>query len=118
MIIINFIALTLYCLLIYWLSDQSRLPTPNWFEYEDKLHHFMAYGVMAILAWKAFAKLIASKLNLLVISLAFVSFYGLTDEWHQSFVVGRNSSFWDWLADTLGGLLAVYGCYQSRVKLS
>ncbi len=38
-------------------------------------------------------------------------FYGLTDEWHQSFVVGRTFSWGDLLADTLGGFVGgwIYG---------
>jgi hypothetical protein len=36
-----------------------------------------------------------------------VSAFGVTDEWHQSFVPGRSCDVFDWLADTLGAALAV-----------
>jgi VanZ family protein len=36
-----------------------------------------------------------------------VSAFGASDEWHQSFVPGRFTDFWDWLADTLGAAIAV-----------
>lgn len=36
--------------------------------------------------------------------------YGVSDEWHQSFVPGRNPSAADLLADTMGVLIG-YGFY-------
>jgi len=36
-----------------------------------------------------------------------VSAFGVTDEWHQSFVPGRSCDVFDWLADTTGAALAV-----------
>jgi hypothetical protein len=36
-----------------------------------------------------------------------VSAFGATDEWHQSFVPGRDCDVFDWLADTAGAALAV-----------
>ena len=36
-----------------------------------------------------------------------VSAFGVTDEWHQSFVPGRSCDVFDWLADTAGAALAV-----------
>lgn len=38
----------------------------------------------------------------------FCSLYGISDEWHQSFVVGRSSDVLDWLADTSGAVLASF----------
>ncbi|QWF71624.1 VanZ family protein [Methylomonas paludis] len=105
------LALILFCGLIFFLSDQSRLPTPNWFENEDKLHHYLAYGVMGILAWRAFRHIGISRVYVLLISFVFCSLYGISDEWHQSFVVGRNSSANDWLADNIGAATGIIFCY-------
>lgn len=33
--------------------------------------------------------------------------YGMTDEWHQSFVPGRTAAVDDWLADIVGATLGV-----------
>lgn len=42
-----------------------------------------------------------------VIVLATISLIGVFDEWHQTFTAGRDgASVADWIADTLGGLLA------------
>jgi VanZ family protein len=48
--------------------------------------------------------------------LYFVSFYGITDEFHQSFVIGRSSDLVDWSADVTGGAIgaAVYLLLRSK----
>jgi VanZ family protein len=108
---VDFFGLILYCVFIYWLSDQQTLPTPDLFENEDKVHHFLAYFVMGVFAWRAFRhKLINPGLLSLAI-LSFCSLYGISDEWHQSFVVGRNSSAFDWIADSAGGLMVALCTY-------
>jgi VanZ family protein len=38
------------------------------------------------------------------------SFYGATDEIHQFYVPGRTMEVYDWIADTLGGLLGSQAC--------
>ena len=39
-----------------------------------------------------------------MITLAFIALYGLSDEIHQLFVVGRNFDVLDLFVDTIGGL--------------
>jgi VanZ family protein len=107
-------ALLLYCLLIYWLSDQHQLPSPDWFPHQDKLHHAGAYFCMAILAWRCFKHVIKATQWLALASFGFCCLYGLSDEWHQSFVAGRESDLIDWLADSLGAFLAAMVLRYSR----
>lgn len=40
-------------------------------------------------------------------AVALASLYGITDEFHQSFVPGRTPDLIDWLVDTAGALAAV-----------
>ncbi len=108
--ILDFTFLLFYCLIIYWLSDQSTLPAPMWFEFQDKLYHAGAYSVMGLLAWRSFKHFIEPSIILGLLCLAFCSLYGLSDEWHQSFVAGRESDSADWLADTSGAALAIFFC--------
>jgi VanZ family protein len=112
--ILDFLGLLFYCAFIYWLSAQSSLPTPDWFEYQDKLHHFGAYFVMGLLAWRSFRHPINSSIILALISILFCSFYGVSDEWHQSFVIGRSSNIFDWLADTSGASVSVFLLHKRR----
>lgn len=109
--VLSFTGLFLYCGLIYWLSDQSSLPTPMLFPHQDKVFHAGAYFIMAMLAWASFYQLM-SKNWAFLISVIFCSVYGGTDEWHQSFVEGRFSDVADWLADTLGAMIAMMILHQ------
>jgi VanZ family protein len=112
----DFLGLLLFCTLIYWLSDQPHLPVPMVFELQDKLQHMIAYFVMGILAWRNFKHSIGTLKLLAVVSIAFCSLYGISDEWHQSFVVGRSSEVLDWVADTIGASFAVYLLTRFFVK--
>jgi len=100
-----------YCGLIYWLSDQSHLPLPFVFNMQDKLIHAAAYAVMAFLFWQAWQGRLSLRL-LAVLTVAFCSLFGVTDEWHQSFVPGRDASVFDWMADTLGAFLLTMVRYR------
>lgn len=95
---------------ILWLSSQSHypggleLPPPL-----DKGAHALAFGALAWLLDYAL------QLNLpglplyrrhLLVFLGVV-LYAATDEWHQAFVPGRSCNRFDWLADALGGALAL-----------
>lgn len=101
------LALLVYCGLIYWLSDQPTLPLPMLFAWQDKLEHFTAYFIMSSLAWRSFRHFIRSPVLLLTVSALFCSIHGALDEWHQSFVEGRDANVLDWLADTLGAIVAM-----------
>jgi VanZ family protein len=115
---LDFTALTFYCGLIYWLSDQETLPVPILFSFQDKIHHAGAYFAMSLLAWRFFRHFSQHRFIPLLAAIGFCSFYGATDEWHQSFVLGRSSDVWDWLADTVGASLAMLGFYVAKLKLA
>jgi VanZ family protein len=104
----DFSLLFLYCLFIYRLSDQPTLPLPLWFAHQDKIHHAGAYFIMGLLAWRSFKPLFGVPIVLALFSITFCSLYGLSDEWHQSFVKCRDSDATDWIADTGGAGLAVF----------
>jgi VanZ family protein len=105
--IINVTLLILYCSFIYWLSSKSAIPMPMLFLHQDKLHHLGAYFMMGVLAWRCF-RLFLSKLRLVgLCSVIFCSIYGISDEWHQSFVEGRTADILDWVADTVGAVIAI-----------
>lgn len=108
--------LIFYCSLIYWLSDQEKLPVPMLFSFQDKFHHAGAYFLMSLLAWRCFRHWLAGRTLLFWLTIGFCSFYGATDEWHQSFVAGRNSDSLDWLADTIGASLAMWTLYRFKLN--
>lgn len=94
------------------------LPLPDMFHWQDKLIHAAAYALMALIFWMA-GKRAGMQLSLLVWSgVVFCAFYGASDEWHQSFVPGRDASPFDWLADTLGAFLLTLTLCRREVKVS
>ena len=116
--LLDWSALLAYCALIYGLSAQETLPVPEVFALQDKFLHLGAYFVMAILSWRAFRHLQINAQTLAWAGFLFCSLYGVSDEWHQSFVLGRTASIWDWLADSLGGALACYLILKFNLKQS
>lgn len=86
------------------------LPVPDVFSMQDKFIHAAAYALMALLFWRAGRRYIAQSTGftrgaLALVCICFCALYGASDEWHQSFVAGRDASFFDWLADLSGALL-------------
>ncbi len=68
----------------------------------DKVAHFCYYGTMAILLVHGLGR------RWWLIPLVVVPTIGALDEWHQFYVPGRDSSVYDWGADALGTVVAVY----------
>ena len=72
----------------------------------DKAAHFAFYGMMAALLAHGLG------LRWLIVPLILVPVIGVADEWHQFYVPGRDSSFWDWMADEIGTVVAVYAYWK------
>ena len=111
-------ALLTYCGFIYYLSSQSSIAAPMLFMHQDKLYHMGAYFIMGILTWRMFRHTKTPAIIKFLVSLSFCSLYGISDEWHQSFVPGRDVDVLDWTADTLGAFfsLSLY-LYFARPRL-
>lgn len=77
----------------------------------DKLAHMCIYGLLAATVIFAHRQSTKKKFPLQVcgITLVVCLFYGLSDEFHQSFVPGRFVSGADVLADVIGGALVSAG---------
>jgi len=98
---------------IFYFSAQShpeeQLPSFVFEEISDKVLHAGAYGLLSILFYRAFrwaAGSVAAR-QAVVLAIVTASFYGITDEVHQLFVPFRESSWLDWLADTIGAAIGV-----------
>ncbi len=113
---INVTFLTTYCSLIFWLSSKSVLPTPMLFTHQDKLHHLGAYFIMGVLAWRFFSDYLQKPWLVFMLSLCFCSLYGISDELHQSYVPNREADILDWIADTLGALIALITIHLTKEK--
>jgi len=110
--------LLMYCAFIFFLSSQSTLiATPLEFPNKDKVMHASAYAILGLFAWLAFRHHIEQYQWLAVACVVFASAYGVSDEFHQSFVIGRDADVWDWLADSVGASLMVTILYYRRLKI-
>jgi VanZ family protein len=96
--------------LIFALSSFSKLPSPP-SGITDKHEHFVAYGVLAALLVRALSNGSWSGVTTRVALAAAViaALYGVSDEVHQYFVPGRETSIVDLIADVLGAALAASG---------
>ena len=104
---------------ITWLSQQPRypfgvsLPPPL-----DKFAHATVFAALGLAMEWALAEsrpdLPLYKRHLLVFIA--VSAFGALDEFHQSFVPGRDADVFDWMADTFGGVLGLALISLSRLR--
>ncbi len=95
----------LYAAMIFALSSRNY-ETIHLVHGTDKLVHLLLYGVFGYLLLRAFHREGQRQSRNLWV-LLMVVLYGISDEWHQSFVPGRSVEVLDVLADGLGGVLAV-----------
>lgn len=65
--------------------------------------HFGVYAILGILLYLALAMDLGHRRALMWAVLG-ASLYGITDEFHQRFVVTRTPDVWDWAVDTAGAL--------------
>lgn len=95
----------LYAGLIFFLSSLSRFPeaVPSFFSF-DKVAHFVEYYVFGWLLYRWFSSpdRVWGRRGVLLMTLLVGIGYAVGDEWHQSFVPGRDASFFDALFDAAG----------------
>lgn len=95
---------------IWWLSDRSTVPSlPGLSQMAwSYIGHMGMFGLLAMCIWWALGmnnRLLNRERTWYAIGIA--TAYGVLDEYHQSFVPGRDTSSLDVLADFIGATLAV-----------
>jgi len=96
--------------LIFFFSAQPHLPhTPQaWLDVLlKKTGHALAYSVLAWLYLRALRGRFHYPTATRAVALCLAVAYGLSDEYHQTFVPGRNGTPWDVAVDSLGALGAM-----------
>lgn len=93
-----------YVALIFVVSAQPGLHPPVSFQNSDKLAHLCEYGLLGLLLTRALRASLPARSWLFVtmLSLGLGLGVGAADEVFQSFVPGRDSTVFDWLADGMG----------------
>ena len=107
--------------LIVYLSSLSQPPETlmeviDWGPI-DKVFHLVEFTVLGILLARALSYSLRRMLPnaAWIIALAVAVLFGLSDEWHQSFVLGRHSTVSDLIFDIIGSALGV-GIVYLRAK--
>lgn len=103
----------LYAAVIFWLSNRPVIDEvallPLWLQF-DKVQHGLAYAGLSALCLRALsgARWAGVTLRRVGRAIAICVLYGVSDEWHQSFVPERSADVADLLADAAGA--TVGGC--------
>lgn len=102
----------LWCALIYFFSAQPNLKTPflDWDFVLRKMAHITEYAILFLLSRRAFFNTINKNIAASFGGI-FALLYAASDEYHQSFVVGRGASAIDVMIDGVGILLGVLSWY-------
>ncbi len=97
---------------MFYLSSQSSAPKflPS-FYMSDKLLHGIEYAVFGALVFHALQdspQPIERGGKVIILSILIVILYGISDEFHQSYVPNRDASVYDLIADVVGGGIGIY----------
>ncbi len=103
--------------IIFVLSAQPKLPSPAGLG--DKHAHFMAYALLAVLVLVGLTGGRMARASRLTLGAAFVIavLYGVSDEFHQSFVPGRTPDAKDVVADAAGAAIGLCAAWASAILL-
>lgn len=93
---------------IFVLSSQSRLPQPAGMspDFVSLVGHLGVYAILAILLWSMAPRGWPAPRRLALAFTCTMAF-ALSDEWHQSFVAGRETALTDLVVDAVGAMLAL-----------
>ena len=102
-----------WCSVIFAFSSIPTLPKVGfiWWDFIiKKTAHITEYAILFFLTWRAVRKSrqlpVASYQLLMILGICFL--YAISDEFHQSFVIGRTSTLRDVAFDLLGMGMAWY----------
>ena len=107
--LIWFLPATAWMALIFAMPSTEQFPQPLGLStfLLSIAAHLILYGVLALLLLVAFAQSLRPSRSSMLAAVAIASVYGISDEFHQSFVPGRDASVFDLLVNTVGATIAV-----------
>jgi VanZ family protein len=101
----------LYMGIIFFVSHQPEVTIPG--ELSDKQWHSLAYTLLGVLMVRALAGGLGARVSAraVLLGILFTTLYGASDEYHQTFVVGRSAEMYDWYADAIGAAIGAFACW-------
>ena len=110
-----------YALLVILVSSIPRLPEPDLgISFLDKIAHFLEYFIFSLLGLRAIDKL-SLRYNTTIRYTLFGLFsivFAALDEWHQIFIPGRQTDFFDFVFDSFGLIMGIifFGSFFNKEK--
>jgi VanZ family protein len=103
---------------IFWASCVPGSNIPAVFPLQDIAFHLFGYGLMAFFFSRGLkhTRVDISPVKLIIFTVVFGLLYGISDEFHQSFVPNRTAGAFDVFIDTIGSLtgsLIFYGANKT-----
>lgn len=92
-----------YMALVFYLSSRT-FKLPKFPDNFDKIVHIGIYIPLSFLLYTSL-KRSGIRRYVFILSVLLTGIYGITDELHQSYVPGRHSSHWDFIADFTGAFI-------------
>lgn len=120
LIIFYWLPVFLWCSFIFYLSSipDLRSDFPDAWDYIfRKLAHITEYAVLTFLFFRAASRNI-SRRRALAYGALFAFTFSLTDEYHQTFILGRSGNFADAAIDSLGILFAIFAIDKRYLDVS
>lgn len=103
---------------IFYLSHQPELKSGlphQWDFILRKLAHITEYAILTFLLLRAISRYKVPQRKILILAFVFALFYAFSDEYHQSFIFGRQAASIDVLIDGIGILFAIsYTLYKKK----
>ena len=104
---------------IFWLSSLPNLESGLGQDFIlRKIAHILEYAILTFLLFKAFLSTgnqpRTNKILALAMIVAFL--YALSDEYHQTFIFGRQGKLGDVGIDTIGILIMALLCYTKNIR--
>ena len=107
-----------WLIVIFMGSSIGTLPSIDRGTLDQLMHwlgHLSEYAILALLLLRALKNGQAFSWRDIVLVLIVAAVYGLSDEWHQTFVKGRSGELWTVGLDTVGALIGVViGLWRQR----
>jgi VanZ family protein len=108
---------------IFYASAQPDLPMPSQSWLNTLLSnggHFATYALLAFLWYRALgyvpALSVPARGSRLLLAFLLAVLYGASDEFHQSFVPGRNANLLDLAVDAAGGVVALGVIWRNKAR--
>lgn len=106
--------------LIFSMSSREQFPQTYGVSiaFLSVVAHLLLYGVLAVLLLIAFDRSARPARSAVVAAIVIAALYGVSDEFHQSFVPGRNASAFDLAINTIGASIAAVAYARRRAILT